>query len=86
MAKKNPTRPERWADAVALADEGLEALLVLQSEYQDWQDNLPESFDMEPVGERLDAVVSLDLKEAMATVQEATLISLPLGFGRDDDE
>jgi hypothetical protein len=82
---KNLTRPERWALALAMAKQGVDELLELQSEYQDWQDNLPESFDMEPVGERLEAVVGLDLEGAENILKKAGEIDLPLGFGRDDE-
>ncbi len=82
---KQPTRPERWAEALDMAKQGVNELLELQAEYQDWQDNLPESFDMEPVGERLESVVGLDLKGAAAILKQAGEINLPLGFGRDDE-
>ena len=82
---KNPTRPERWAEALAMAKQGVTDLLELQSEYQEWQDNLPESFDMEPVGERLEAVVGLELGMVESILQKCGEISLPLGFGRDDE-
>lgn len=82
---KQLTRPERWAEALTMAKRGITDLLKLQSEYQDWQDNLPESFDMEPVGERLEAVVGLDLGVAESILLKCGEISLPLGFGRDDE-
>ena len=83
---KQPTRPERWAEALATAKQGVSDLLELQTEYQDWQDNMPESFDMETVGERLEAVVGLDLGTAESILQKAGELALPLGFGRDDED
>ena len=83
MSKKNPTRPERWAAAAAKTNEGLTDLLAIQREYQDWQDNQPDSLDMEPVSEKLDAVCNINLKGVQSMVQEAIDADLPLGFGRD---
>lgn len=62
------TRPRRWKDAV-------ETLRALQSEYQAWRDNLPESLADSRTAELLEAVCELDLDELD--------LELPRGFGRD---
>src|SRR5438045_2697243 len=47
--KKNPSRADRWADAVADAlsalddlEPAIQDLIDLQGEYQEWKDNLPD--------------------------------------------
>lgn len=69
---KRPTdrrsRPQRWTEAV-------ETLRALQSEYQEWFDNLPESLHDSTLAEKLQEVCELDL--------ESLDIELPRGFGRD---
>ena len=80
---KRPSRSTRWADACARASEALGELQDLQQEYSDWKDNLPESLQSSPVGEKLDAVCELDIEGAMSTVEEADGADLPQGFGRD---
>ncbi len=62
------SRPQRWADAVA-------TLRVLQEEYQDWSDNLPENLQSTALAEKLEAVCEVDVDQLD--------IDLPLGFGRD---
>jgi hypothetical protein len=99
-----PSRASRWQTAVDDArtaldameaakadfDGAMEALRDVQSEYQDWYDNLPDAFQQDsPVGEKLQAVTDLDLDpgddlEAMrSAVDEAEGADLPLGWGRD---
>jgi hypothetical protein len=63
------SRAQRWMAAV-------EELQALQQEYQAWLDNLPESLQDSPVGEKLEAICSLDLEELVD-------IDLPLGWGKD---
>ncbi len=62
------SRPQRWADAV-------ETLHVLQEEYQDWLNNLPENLQSTALAEKLEAVCEVDVDQLD--------IDLPLGFGRD---
>jgi hypothetical protein len=66
--KDRRSRPQRWADAV-------ETLQEIQSEYQAWLDNLPESLQDSALAEKLQEVCDLDL--------EPLDIELPRGFGRD---
>ena len=82
---KQPTRPERWVEALDMAQQGMSNLLELQNEYQEWQDNMPDSLDFETIGERLEAVASLDLKLVGTILLKAGELKLPLGFGRDDE-
>lgn len=78
-----PSRAARWADACTDALDAIERLKGLQEEYSDWKDNLPESLQSSPVGEKLEEVCGLDLEGAQSTVEEAEGLDLPQGFGRD---
>ena len=62
-------RMRRWRAAVA-------ELVALQAEYAAWLDALPETLREGATGERLQAVVDLDLDEICA-------VEPPRGFGRD---
>jgi hypothetical protein len=93
MAKKQPSRGARWADAanearIALDNlsSALDALKDVQSEYEDWNGNLPENLQGSALGEKLAAVTEIDfdcLSEVESAIDEAEGIDLPLGFGRD---
>lgn len=63
------SRARRWYDAVA-------ELVILQSEYAQWFEALPENLQEGATGEALQAIVDLDLDELIAVVR-------PRGFGRD---
>ena len=63
------SRARRWRDAVA-------ELVILQSEYAQWFEALPENLQDGATGEALQATVDLDLDELIAVVP-------PRGFGRD---
>ena len=63
------SRAQRWRDAVA-------ELVILQSEYAQWFEGLPENLQEGATGEALQAIVDLDLDELIAIVP-------PRGFGRD---
>lgn len=92
MAKKSNSRPARWADACAraraAADE-LEAavsdLRDLQSEYEEWRDNLPENLQSSALSEKLNEVCDLQLDDLVDTsvIDDAEGIDLPRGFGKD---
>ena len=62
------SRARRWRDAVA-------ELVILQSEYAQWFEALPENLQEGAAGEALQAIVDLDLDELIAVVP-------PRGFGR----
>jgi hypothetical protein len=106
VSKKKKSRVDRWSDACARTrggidkmqeafDEhvrpGLEDLIELQSEYQDWLDNLPENLQQSAVGEKLQAICDLqldhcaieDLDDVVNAIDEAEGIDLPRGFGKD---
>jgi hypothetical protein len=105
MAKeKQKSRTARWQEFAERATEALEELRGdlerldeimtdwrgLQEEYQEWLDNQPESFSSTATGEKLEAVVDLDLEpdlnilgEIESIISEAEGIELPQGFGRD---
>lgn len=97
------SRAYRWAAAIGTAraavdklEEGkgdfenaMSELNDLKQEYQDWLDNLPESLQQSPVGEKLQAIVDIDfeveidIESASEAVDNAEGAELPLGFGRD---
>lgn len=80
---KRQSRASQWGDAVERASSAIQELLELQSEFQDWRENLPENLAASPVAEKLDAVVEIDLQSALDAINEAGDADLPLGFGRD---
>ena len=101
---KPKSRQQRWNDAVTKAQEALSKLQdvkqetidaiselnEIKQEFSDWKDNLPENLVSSPLGEKLEAIVDLDLEpdendfDAMETaISEAEAADLPLGFGRD---
>ena len=63
------SRPQQWNDAVR-------TLLVLQDQYREWRDALPESLAESATAALLNEVCDLDLSELEA-------VELPRGFGRD---
>ena len=103
MAGKS--RPARWTEAIQAAETALGnaqaayaeletamgELVELQSEYEEWKANLPENLQQSALGEKLDAVTSLDLEfdtglsidELESKINEASGADLPLGFGKD---
>ena len=108
MPKKKQSRSARWAEAAGdardefdklkdAADQlsnALGRLLDVQSEYSDWNDNLPETGGSDATREKLEAVVDLDIESVMddplahwddveRLIDEAEGIELPVGFGRD---
>lgn len=99
---KVKSRNQRWMDAavelrtaydrIEEAANEFNSILAnlrdIQSEYEDWQGNLPENLAYSAVGEKLDAIVDLDLDdieldEFSEKVDEVEGVDLPLGFGRD---
>lgn len=68
LQKGKPSRVRRWQEAV-------ETLRELQTEYQEWLDNLPESLQDSTLAEKLQTVCDLDIDELD--------VDLPRGFGRD---
>ena len=93
MAKEK-SRPARWQEAVNAigsamdqVQSAIEDLRNVQSEYQDWLDNLPENLQSSPVGDKLQAIVDIDLDSATSELEnlisEAENVDFPQGFGRD---
>ena len=105
---KQMSRTARWQNAVDEARNqfqqvqdastdvanALEALFEIQQEYQEWLDNLPENLESSALGEKLQAVVDIDIESIKddplsdwpsleSTLDEAESIELPQGFGRD---
>jgi septal ring factor EnvC (AmiA/AmiB activator) len=87
---------EAEVDGDSLTDEQKEtladpvsALRDLQSEYEDWLGNLPESLQSSALGEKLQAMVDMSLDDpdsiddAQTLLDEAEGADLPRGFGND---
>lgn len=95
MPKIRPkSRVKRWTDAAGKVrsafDElvsALDELASIKEEYEEWKDNLPENLENSPLGEKLTAVVDLDIdgpKDDMESlIDDLENADLPLGFGRD---
>lgn len=77
------SRPQRWAKAIAAAQDAIETLKELQGEYRDWLDNLPEGLQSSPTADLLQGIADLDLDSAESAISEAEGVDLPRGFGRD---
>ena len=77
------SRSKRWNDACATAREAIDELISLQSEYQDWLNNLPANQGTSATAEKLDEIVDLYLEDALSTIEAAEGADLPKGFGRD---
>lgn len=85
---KTLSRRQRWEEACREARDAIaaafEPLRELQSEFQDWRDNLPENLEGSATAEKLDAILDLDFESIECpTLDEAEEADLPLGFGRD---
>ena len=102
--RESNSRPARWGRAVAEMQEALaridaakgdwsaaaEELSGLKEEYEEWLGNTPESLQQSTLGEKLQAIVDLDIDtettdiNAMQTLtDEAEGMDLPRGFGQD---
>ena len=82
-ARRPKSRVARWSDAASRAVAALEELQDIQSEYQDWDEGLPDNLRESAVAEKLASVTEIDIESAIETVSEAEDADLPLGFGRD---
>lgn len=71
-AKRPPSRPKRLT--ALLAD-----LEILQGEYEEWLEVLPESLAESPVADRLRETI----EQFQAAAELLADIDPPLGFGRD---
>lgn len=82
MARQK-SRSKRWAEAASDACEALSILREVQEEYEEWRDNMADSFEGTATQEKLDEVCDMDVEGALDMINEATEIDLPRGFGRD---
>jgi len=106
---KTKSRPVRWGEAAEKArnamnevssagdalSEALQELREIQSEYEDWRDNLPENLQQSALGEKLNEIIdNIDIEsiaedplenwsEVETAIDAAEGAELPLGFGRD---
>ncbi len=80
------TRAKRLDEAIGNILTGISDLEELKSEYEEWQENLPENFESSPVADKLDTTIS-DMEDAISEIQGAVevleVLDLPQGFGRD---
>lgn len=77
------SRQKRWNEACADARKGLEDLLAVQEEYEEWKGNLPENLANSNLAEKLETVTGFEIQGALDTIDECEGADLPLGFGRD---
>jgi hypothetical protein len=76
---------------LGLAEElnsALEDLRGVQEEYNEWYDNMPESLQQGPTGEKLQEIQNLNLEveldlSVLDIIEDAQVCDLPRGFGRD---
>lgn len=80
---KPPTKAQRWSDAASRAVAALEELEEMRSDWATTYDNMPQSLQSSPYGEKLGAMNDLDIQSALDAAQEAEGMDVPLGFGRD---
>lgn len=78
-----PSRGARWSDASSRASAALEELKSIRGEFEEWKDNLPESLQSSPVGDKLETICDIDIQSAIDLVGELEGADLPMGFGRD---
>jgi hypothetical protein len=81
-----------WEEYVDAVNSAREELKGVQEEYQEWYDNMPESLQQGPTGEKLSAICDINLEDDIeepdfdtleGVAQECLDADLPLGFGRD---
>lgn len=78
-------------DALSALSSSLEDLRAVRDEYEEWRDNLPENLQDGPTGEKLNAVVDIDipddvenlLDDVESALTEAEGADLPQGYGKD---
>lgn len=80
---KPMSRADRWSQACGWANDGINALIDLQGEFEDWKGNIEGKFEGTALKEKLETVCDLDLSSAQSTIEEAEGVELPAGFGRD---
>ena len=80
---KKMTRAERWDYEIVRAQQAIEELVAIQSEFEDWYDSMPENLQGSPTGEMLEEIVNIDLDSAETSINEAAEAQIPKGFGRD---
>jgi DNA repair exonuclease SbcCD ATPase subunit len=106
--ERTKSRSKRWGEAASNALSAIEKLSIhvdslesalgdlrsVQEEYEEWKDNLPENLASSALGEKLEAVTSLEIEDAaqkirdaidevQCQIEEADGAELPQGFGRD---
>jgi hypothetical protein len=99
------SRSYRWSAAIGQARAAIDAMEAAKSdfesawgeiaeirqEFQDWYDNLGDSLQQGPTGQKLDELLNtvdedapeIDIDAATEAVDNAEGVDLPLGWGRD---
>lgn len=91
---KQPSRPDRWAEACRKALESLadvrvalEELDEVRQEYEEWRDNMPENMQTTATYEKLEEIADLDilspLDDVESAIEDFAAADLPVGFGQD---
>jgi hypothetical protein len=76
------TRQDKWNEACNLAREGLERLRRLQTDAEEWQSKLKRKGN-ERTETTLTQITYLQVERAQQTIDLASTITFPKGFGRD---
>lgn len=81
--RRQKSRPQRWAEAVANLQKALDEidtqnvehyadnLLALREEYEQWQADMPENLMDSPTATLLDGVIDLDVEYIGSNITEA---------------
>ena len=80
---KQQSRTKRWADAAGRAVDALTELHEMWQEFEAWRENMPENLEGSALAEKLDAILEIEIEQALDVANEADGADLPLGFGRD---
>jgi len=76
------TKQERWNNFCNEAQNATRELREMQEEYEGWRDSLGET-GADSTKTLLEEVCNLELESAVETLETASNLTLPQGFGRD---
>jgi hypothetical protein len=77
------TKQQRWDAAVAAAMTALDELVEMQQDYQQIYENMNDSLQQTPYGQKLSEMENLDIQSLRDGLDELDGFELPKGFGRD---
>jgi hypothetical protein len=77
------SRAARWQRLAGEAEHDVEELISMQQEFQEAGDSQPDGLQDGPFAQKCNEICDIDLEGALGTLQEASGVEGPLGFGRD---